>query len=234
MIPSNMAVPTGERAAPTPLRALLLDLDGTLCNTHPLILASLDHTMRTHLDRPAHKEIWQSCIGLPLEAILEATYRHYEAPFTDDQIVEAKETYRTYMRAHADTVRAFPTVIGTLQALRAQGVRLAVVTTKHRAMALRHLNTSGLEPFLDLLVAGDECRKCKPDPEPFLRALHALDISADTAAAVGDSPHDITGGRAAGLYTVAACWGTDCRDALLDRSPDRIATEPGDLLTLLS
>lgn len=221
------------RERPEPLKALLLDLDGTLCDTHPLILASLDHAMQTHLQRPVRKEIWQRWIGLPLEAILEANYRYYGVSYTAEGIARAKETYRAYMRSHADAVRAFPAVIDTLRALRSRGVRLAVVTTKHRAMALRHIDTSRLEPYFDLLVAGDECLKCKPDPEPFLRALRALDIPASLAAVVGDSPHDIAGGHAAGLYTVAAFWGTDCKDDLFAAAPDLSAAEPQDLRALL-
>jgi pyrophosphatase PpaX len=219
-------------ARPAPLKALLIDLDGTCCDTHGLIRASFDHAIRTHLGQPAPPEVWLRSAGLPLDSILSAAYAHFDAELSPELRDTVRQTYRSYMSSRADEVRAFPEIDATLRWFKARNVRLALVTTKYRAMALRHLQTSALESLFDVIIPGDECDQCKPDPEPFLRALHALDIPAASAAGVGDSQHDIVAARGAGLYTVAACWGTDTRMELLATQPDSVAERPSDLLKL--
>ena len=216
-------------SAPLRFRAILFDLDGTLCDTHGLIMQCYDHTMRQHLDQPMRREIWERLVGLPLDDIFRATYAHYDRPLSPELMDTLKHTYRAHMREHADTVRAFHGVVEMLDSLRAQNVRLAIVTTKHRQMAERHLQTSGLTDYFEFVVAGDDVTKVKPDAEPFLNALHRLGLPADQVAHVGDSPHDITGAKAAGLYAIAALWGADNRAALSATHPDSSIDTPAQL-----
>ena len=207
------------RKLPTNLRAALFDLDGTVADTHGLIFQCYNHALRTHLDKPAVPSIWQEHVGLPLDDILIATYAHYGQTLPPDLLEEVKRTYREHMRAHRHTVRAFPGIPELLRSLQSHGVRLAIVTTKHRAMALHHLETMGLSDLFSALIAGDECQHCKPHPEPFLKALQALEIEADQAIAIGDSRNDIVGAHAERVYSVGAAWGADNLIACLPFKP---------------
>jgi len=130
-------------------------------------------------------------------------------------------------------VRAFPEIPEVLAALRRGGLRLALVTSKHEPAASRHLRHLGLAHLFEVIVTGDPCDRCKPDPEPFARALAALNVPAAEAAAVGDSEPDVLGARAAGVLAAAACWGTMHRDALLSARPDVVLEQPRDLLRFL-
>jgi pyrophosphatase PpaX len=100
-------------------------------------------------------------------------------------------------------------------------------------MALHHLETIGMAEFFEVVVAGDECAHTKPHPEPFQKALAALKVRPERTAMVGDSQYDILGAHNAGVYGVAACWGTDSREDLLAALPDTIAERPEELLGLL-
>src|SRR5207245_7018336 len=131
-------------------------------------------------------------------------------------------------------VRAFPEIPEILAALRQGGIRLALVTSKHEPAASRHLQRLELTHLFEAVITGDQCERCKPDPEPFLRALAALGIPAGETAAVGDSHCDVLGARAAGVLAMAACWGTTHRAALLSAGPDVVLEEPRDLLSLVS
>lgn len=211
---------------------MLFDLDGTLCDTHGLIMQCYEHTLREHLNQPMRREIWERLVGLPLDDIFRETYAHYDTPLSPDLMDMLKHTYRTHMREHAAGVRAFEGVVDMLDALREQNIRMAIVTTKHRQMAQRHLETSGLTDYFEFVVAGDEVMKVKPDSEPFLLALQRLNLPASDVAHVGDSPHDITGAKAAGIYAIAALWGADNMDALSAAHPDISAAAPMQIAAL--
>jgi pyrophosphatase PpaX len=219
--------------SPKPRRALLLDLDGTIADTHGLIFRCYDHAVRAHTGQAGRSEIWERCVGLPLEALLAETFRFYGHALPPDLLEEIKQSYRAHMRANDDDVKPFPGIPATLETVRQQGFRLAVVTTKHAAMTRRHLDKMGLSGLFDALITGDRCANRKPHPEPFLKALAALSILPEEAAGIGDTQHDIESARGAGMLTIAACWGTEDRAALLAADPDHLIEQPSELITLL-
>lgn len=73
----------------------------------------------------------------------------------------------------------------------------------------------------------------KPHPEPVLAALARLGVGAEEALFVGDSPHDVAAGRAAGTRTAAALWGPFPRAALEAAGPDTLLAAQGDVLSVL-
>ena len=216
---------------PKPLKAMLFDLDGTVADTHWLILKCYDHAMRTSLGVEGKREIWASRVGAPLDDILLATCDHYGLPrSSNEELEKIKVLYRAHMRENDANLKPFPGIIQTLVGLKSKGVRLAIVTTKHEQMAKRHMATTGLTDFFEVVVAGDNVANCKPHPEPFELALSQLGVAPEDAAMVGDSRLDILGAKNAGLYSVAACWGTDHREDLLAAEPDFVAETPREIL----
>ncbi|MCW3095653.1 MAG: pyrophosphatase [Chthonomonadaceae bacterium] len=229
-----MSEPQIARTPPYPLEAMLFDLDGTVADTHGLIRECYDHAIRVHLGQPAPIEVWQQRVGLPLDTVLLAACAHYDAPCSPETLEAIKTSYRTHMRTQRDNIAAFPGIYETLAELRQRGLRLAIVTTKYREMALHHLETIGMSEFFEAVVAGDDCAHTKPHPEPFQKALAALKARPERTAMVGDSQYDILGAHNAGVYGVAACWGTDSRADLLAALPAYIAERPEQLLDLHS
>lgn len=213
------------------MKAILFDLDGTLADTHGLIMQCYEYTIETHLGRPMRREIWERLVGLPLDDTLTAVCAFYDVELTPTLLNDLRQTYRAHMRANCDDVRAFPGIVEMLNALRERGLRMAIVTTKFRHMAVRHLETAGLADYFEFIVPGDEVTHPKPDAEPFLRALELLGLPPEHVAHVGDSSHDITGAKAAGIYAIAALWGTDNKDALLSANPDLIINAPLELVS---
>ena len=216
---------------PIPLKAMLFDLDGTVADTHWLILKCYDFAMQTHLGVVGRRSIWEAQVGAPLDGILLATCDHYGIPRASEEDLEKiKATYRAHMRENDSELKPFPGIIQTLVGLNEKGVRLAIVTTKHELMAKRHLAITGLTDFFEVVVCGDNVANCKPHREPFDSALRQLGIHPEEAAMVGDSQFDILGARNAGIFSVAALWGTDGREDLLAAEPDFVAETPEYLL----
>lgn len=196
-------------------RAVLFDLDGTLIDTVELILTSYRHTVQVHGLEPVPDEVWLEGLGIPL--------RVQFTRFTSDpdQLQALVTTYRDHNHIHHDLLVAeYPGVREGVGELHGAGMKLAVVTSKMHGGLERGLRVAGLDGFFDVLIGADDVRNPKPHPEPVLMALDRLGVSASEAVFVGDSPHDMASGRAAGVRTAAATWGPFSREVLERHAPD--------------
>jgi pyrophosphatase PpaX len=213
---------------PTRLRAVLFDLDGTLIDSIPLILDSM-HYAFAGIDRPRPDDAELiTGIGTPLWLQLGKYARD------DAELTLLRTRYREFQGLHHDEyVRAFPGVAETLAALQAAGMAMAIVTSKGDEFARKGLDHAGLGAFIEVIVGADSTKKHKPDPEPVLLALERLGVAAGDAVMVGDSPHDIAAGNAAGVATVAALWGPFSREQLEVAKPTYFASTIGGLGALL-
>jgi len=208
-------------------RVVLFDLDGTLIDSIPLILSSMKAAFDGH-PRPPPVAEWVALIGTPLDAMI----RRWAVDEGD--VERLKERYKVHQWAHHDAmVKAFPGVPELLDGLSARGVRMAVVTSKLEPSARRSLDFLGLTRHFELVVGLEATGRHKPDPAPVLHAIERLGARPEEAAFVGDSPHDVVAGNAAGVATVAALWGPFSREELARAGPRAWAEAPGELLQVL-
>lgn len=200
------------------LPALLFDLDGTLVDSIELILASARHAFIGFQGAAPTDDEWRATIGRPLQRVL----LEYAA---SDQ-AEADRLfgrYREYQLMHHDRlVHAYDGVVTMLRGLAAAGHPMAVVTSKSDWLAVKGLELVGLNDIFPVVVGCDTCVNHKPHPEPVERALALLGASAGNALFVGDSPHDIASGRAAGVYTVGVTWGAFARGEMEASGADAV------------
>lgn len=202
-------------AMPNHIRSVLFDLDGTLIDSIELILSSYRHTLEIHRGTVPPNEVWLEGLGTPL-------WEQFRK-FTQDQaeIDAMVATYREHNIANHDAmIREYPGVRAAVERLHAAGKKLGIVTSKLHSSAERGLRLCGYGGLFDVLVGADDVERPKPHPEPVHRALEALGASADEAVFVGDSPHDLASGRAAGVRIGAVSWGPFSREALEAHEPD--------------
>lgn len=207
--------------------AILFDLDGTLVDTVGLILASMRAAFEGYPGRRPGEAEWIAGIGKPLRAQLRE--------FVDPRDLEAVvERYRAHQQANHDRMtRAFDGAIETVSRLKARGHPVGIVTSKFRESAERTLRHVGLDRYVDVVVGADTVTRPKPDPEPVLHALGRLGRRPADALFVGDSPHDVAAGNAAGAVTVAALWGACTREHLQLAGPRHWLEAIGDLPPLV-
>ncbi|MFO0094657.1 MAG: HAD family hydrolase, partial [Gemmatimonadaceae bacterium] len=173
--------------------ALLFDLAGTLIDSVGLLLECMRFAFEGRERVPTTAE-WVAGIGTPLRAQLAEWCR-------DATDVEALVTrYRDYQDLHLERLTApFPAVVETLAWARAEGCPTAIVTSKGRGMTVRSLQHVGLGNAFDTVVTFEETERHKPLPDPVWLALERLGARPEAAVFVGDSPHDMHAGRAAGV-----------------------------------
>lgn len=123
-----------------------------------------------------------------------------ELGHTDDAPMLAREVYDQFARA--DRWRPYDDVLPAFERLRAQGIRLGVISNWDLRLR-KLLGDLGLAPYLDEIVCSAEVSMRKPDPRMFARACEALDVVPERAAHVGDHGYaDYLGARSAGLGAV--------------------------------
>jgi len=210
------------------IQTVLFDLDGTLIDSIALILASYRHTLASHGRGPVADAEWMRGVGTPLRVQL--------APWAEspEELSALVATYRAYNLAHHDRmITAFPGVVDLVREVRAGGMRTGVVTSKNREGTRRGLQLVGLAQEIDVLVCADDVDRPKPHPEPVVRAVSQLGADPRSTIFVGDSIHDLTSGRQAGVVTGAALWGPFGRAELEPGKPDHWLERPEDLRKLL-
>lgn len=210
------------------IRAVLYDFDGTLADSTELIMRCYRHTMTEHLGECPPDAEWLAGFGTPLETQIA---RFARSPAEKEAMLES---YRGFQNLHHDTlVRPFPGAAETVAELARRGIALAIVTSKRRRMTLQGMGLCGITEHFEVIITPDEVENPKPHPEPVLAALERLGVRPDQALFVGDSPHDMASGRAAGTRTAAALWGPFPRAALLAEHPDALLDRPADVLALI-
>ncbi|PYZ96279.1 pyrophosphatase PpaX [Alteribacter lacisalsi] len=205
---------------------ILFDLDGTLINTVDLIVASFMHTMEQYYPGEYEEKDVIHFIGPPLSE----TFHNLDP----DRVEEMSHTYRTFnLEKHDELVREYEGVYETVDLLHRQGYNMAIVTTKRHDTAVKGLKLMGLDRFFDVVVALDDVENYKPHPEPLEKALAALGSTADRAVMVGDSHHDILGGKNTGTKTAGVAWSVKGREYIETYEPDVMLETMKDLLDIL-
>ncbi len=209
-----------------PWPTVLFDLDGTLADTIPLIVASYQHAFRAVLGEEVEESRARAWIGRPLlEALLEESPEHGHA---------LDEAYREWNLANtARLIRRYDGVPELLTDLEASGVRTAVVTSKRRLTARLALEGVGVDHLVSVVGALEDTDRHKPAPEPLLHGAAALGVDPSTCVYVGDATVDVRAARAAGMAAVAVAWGAGERDALSAEGPDALVDRVPELADLL-
>ena len=161
---------------------------------------SLDGLLERFGFDPVQHEQIQADLGMPLRDTLR---RYFDA----DDLERAMATYLAYnLERHDASVRQMAGVAHLVRRLREAGLRLGVVTSKLRDTARRGLTLCHLDRPFEVVVAKEDTARHKPEPEPLIYALAALDAEAQECAYVGDTPLDVeaalrSDARAVGVAT---------------------------------
>jgi phosphoglycolate phosphatase len=184
--------------------AVLFDLDGTLVDTAPDMVAVLQAMQADHGLTPVDYEVGRSYVSNGAVGLLRLGF-----PDADDNRVEAlrPEYLERYLDRVSNASTVFPGLSELVDELDANRRPWGVVTNKP------HHLTEPLMQALELLdravccVSGDTLPLRKPDPAPLHHACEISGLEATAVIYVGDSSRDIRAGKAAGMLTIAAAYG---------------------------
>lgn len=213
------------------IELIILDFDGTLADTRQLIVATNQEAMRRMHYPVADEESIAATIGIPLREGILALF-----PGLPPELLPV--CIKTY-RAVFDELKSqiipslFPEVKETMQALRSQGYRFTVASSRGSESLNDFLRDMGIAPYISYVLGADNVTKAKPDPEPVLKTLRDLSVRAADALVVGDMPVDIQMGLGAGACTCGVSYGNASRSELLAAGAHHVIGHFGGLADLI-
>ncbi|TPW78488.1 HAD hydrolase-like protein [Schumannella sp. 10F1B-5-1] len=186
--------------------AVLFDLDGTIADSAPGIIASLAYTyeqLGRPVPTPAELMKW---VGPP---ILDS-FREFMG-LDEAGAQAALAIYRPHYIAHGvNDASMFPGVDRVLRAIKAAGLPLSLATSKPEGPATTILESFGIADLFDEITgaSADETRSAKADVvEEALRRLRADGADLSAPVLIGDREHDIEGAAEHGVPTILVTWG---------------------------
>ena len=194
---------------PIKIKAVVIDLDGTLLDTAP-DLAHAAELMMAELGMPqVPLATIKTYIGNGVSRLVKRVLTGSMDAEPDAQLfARAYPIYQKHYGAHVSLhSRPFPGVVEGLQALRAMGVHMACITNKAEAFTLPLLRDTGLLDYFELVLSGDTLPKRKPDPLPLLHACQHFGVEPGELLLIGDSLNDTQAARAAGSPVFCVPYG---------------------------
>jgi phosphoglycolate phosphatase len=215
-----------------PTCSVLLDLDGTLVDSQPGILASCVVALRTLGHELDEVHDITRVIGPPLEDVMQFLLQ----PFGDDRIEEAVLAFRQhYGESGLLGSEPYPGIGDSLQAMQQAGLRIYLATSKRAAFARRILEHLELTRYFDAIHGSVPGGELDHKPELLAHILSAHGISPAHSLMVGDRRYDISGAHAVGMRGLGVLWGYGTRDELETAGADQLAESTADLVpTVLS
>lgn len=193
------------------IRAVLFDLDGTLLDSAPDLVASLNHL-----------RVQEGFDPLPLASIQSAASRgalgllQAGMPPTDAETLEARRLaflahYEQFSFVNSSLYAGIPELLAFLRDNRTPW---GIVTNKPEYLTVPVLSAAGLDDAVGCCVCGDTIAQRKPHPAPVLLACERLGVSPRETVFVGDDVRDLEAGIAAGVITCGALYGYGSGDFL--------------------
>ncbi|MDT3705535.1 MAG: phosphoglycolate phosphatase [Thiobacillus sp.] len=197
------------KSFPLPIKAVVIDLDGTLLDTAP-DLAHAAELMMAELGRPCPSlETISTYIGNGVSRLVKRVLTGEMDAEPDSALFEqAIASYNKHYSANVSLhSRPFDGVVDGLDAFKAMGLHVACITNKAEQFTHPLLKDTGLIGYFELILSGDTLPKRKPDPLPLLHACEVFRVKPAELLLIGDSLNDAQAARAAGCPVFCVPYG---------------------------
>lgn len=207
--------------------ALLFDLDGTLLDSAPDLVAALNHVRKNEGLEPVAVDQLSRYVSRGAVGMLQAGM-----PTADPETFERwKRTFLDHYAQHCFFgSRLYDGVGELLDFLEQSRIPWGIVTNKSERFTHPVLEASGLGGRASCVVCGNTLARSKPDPAPVRHACAILKLEPCNVMFAGDDVRDIEAGRAAGTQVAAICYGYGSAELSDDIVGDSLKVHhPGDL-----
>lgn len=214
------------------LKALLLDLDGTLVDTAPDMVGTLNRLLRNHGQALADEQAASKLVSNGARALLEFGFaKPLEEARTLDLIAQFLSDYAEHV---ADQSKLYTGMSEVLDLCTENNIVWGVITNKPLELSRALLEGLGILNSCSILLGGDSLPVKKPDPAPMLHSCMVLNLAPSECLYVGDHERDILAGKNAGMDTAAALWGYINEDQNpADWGASYMVNEPSGLMQLV-
>lgn len=214
------------------IQLIIFDFDGTLGDTRKTIVSTMQMTI-AEIGLPYRTDNeCASTIGLPLDGCFATLF-----PTAGKETIQnCTDTYRRIFIENVQSIQpqTFPYVLETLSALKRQGYRLTIASSRWHKSLSELTRDLCIAEYFDYLVGANDVDHAKPHPEPVMKTLTEMGVNASDALVVGDMNVDILMGANAGAKTCGVTYGNGTREELLQAGADYIINRFDELLEILT
>lgn len=203
-----MHAPTPRFATPVNVRAITIDLDGTLLNTVPELGLAANRMLSDMGYPPVSQELLASYIGNGIGNLVKRALTGDMHTAPDTALFErALPVFEKHYAGLLLGSIPYDGVFEGLEAMRAAGFRLACITNKAARYTEPLLEGKGLTRYFEIVVSGDTLPEKKPHPMPVQYVAKFFDVPVEQLLLIGDSQNDTLAARAAGCPVFCVPYG---------------------------
>lgn len=213
------------------IKAVIFDLDGTLVNSLYDLADATNYALKQNRF-PIHElEKYKYFIGNGIPKLIERALP--EENRDDATCLKVKEDFFKYYSVHyADKTVAYEGMVDAVNKIKAQGIKIAVVTNKADVMA-KTVTKAVYGDIFDMVMGLSDKFPSKPSPESTLYALEKLGVNKSETVFVGDSAVDMQTGVNCGIVPIGVLWGFREEQELLDNGARFLAGNAKELLRII-
>ena len=187
---------------------IVFDLDGTLIDTAPDLVESLNHTIAARDLAPVSYEDLTHLVGQGARVMIQRAFALRGAPIAEDEIPPLLDRFISHYEAGMPgKSQPYPGLVNALERLKAAGYILAVCTNKMERLALPLLERLQLSGYFATIAGGDTFAFRKPDPAHILATVERAGGEASKVLMIGDSINDILAARNGNIPSIAVPFG---------------------------
>ena len=187
------------------LSCVLFDLDGTLADTAPDLINSLNRVLQIQGLEPVEPAVIKPYISFGAAAMVSHSLNERCSEEQQTNILNAM--LEDYQENIVCRTRLFSGMAELLKMLEDKGIKWGVVTNKRKRFTNPLMDALKLTTRAACIISGDSTANSKPHPEPMLTACKQANVEPAQCLYIGDSAHDIEAGKKAGMKTMAAAYG---------------------------
>lgn len=211
------------------IKLVVFDLDGTLIQAKGLIGNCINQTLEKFGYSKIEKEKFRGLIGIPLAGIFKIGGVNNKKDI-DDMI---KYYHKLYLSKFKDKTVVNEGIAELLKKLKANGIKICVVTLKNGDVARKVIKEMGLDFLVDIVIGDGDSKESKPSPEQITYVCKKLGIENKNAIVVGDTKIDIIAGKRAGCRTIGVLWGFGSKNELKNAGADFLIFDVNELENFL-
>ena len=186
------------------LDCVLFDLDGTLVDTAPDLVACLNEALAAHGHANIDHGDIKPMISLGALAMIKQAVPDADESRQTALLEFMLDCYQNNIARHS---RFFDGIVETLEIIETLGLKWGVVTNKRERFTLPLMDALNLSRRAACVISGDTTANSKPHPEPMLAACRQAKVNPENCVYIGDASHDIAAGNNANMKTLVAKYG---------------------------
>ena len=188
------------------IKCILIDLDGTIINSGPDLIDSLNFVLRNQNIKPVESRIIGTLVGGGAKAMIMRAYQNLKLkpPLNIDSLVE--EFLEFYFENCSNRSFLYPNVFNTLRKLKSK-FKIALCTNKKQFITEKILMDFKIKDFFDCVLGSNSKIKLKPDTEMLEYCLSECHVEPEQAIMIGDSSNDIIPAKTLGMKSIYVTYG---------------------------